>query len=384
MAFDARAPLTGSPAELPVFPQARAAAAWAMGDPLSARAQVEDAFLVNVWAPEGASGLPVVVFLHGGAWATGGAIEWYDGARLASQGVVVVVPSFRIGALAHLAPESPGALPPPLPELLTALSWVREHAAAFGGDGQNVTLSGQSSGAWYAWLLAGMPESAGLIRRLALFSMATRAPWTGERLSAMRDRVRRLLGGEPLELVPAARLVDAGRQALAEDSLGSGHAATVYLPALDAERAAAFTRPRDSAARAAANGVTSALFRVLPHETALFLAVDPGIDAEGYEELVAESTRVRYREPIAAIAAASADAGFVVRKSVFEEPSPAFGPGDGMTGHCLDLPYQFGNPQDWARASMLDGAIPERFEAESARLIAELAGFASDCPHPRR
>src|SRR4051794_29374989 len=59
-------------------------------------AQDEDCHFLNVWAPEGASGLPVMVWIHGGAYVIGsGSLATYDGARLADEGVVVVTINYR-------------------------------------------------------------------------------------------------------------------------------------------------------------------------------------------------------------------------------------------------------------------------------------------------
>ncbi|KAK7059761.1 carboxylic ester hydrolase [Favolaschia claudopus] len=112
----------------------------------------EDCLFLNVWAPAPAgSGLPVVVWIYGGALAFGTAwIAEYDGASLASnQSVVVVTFNYRTNVFGF--PESPdlplaqnnlGFLDQDL-----ALQWVQQNIAKFGGDPSKVTIMGQSAGA---------------------------------------------------------------------------------------------------------------------------------------------------------------------------------------------------------------------------------------------
>ena len=114
--------------------------------------QDEDCLSLNIWVPTGerpARPLPVVVWLHGGAFVAGaGSQAWYDGARLAAGlGVVVVTVNYRLGVLGflHLAGEVPANLG--LLDQVAALRWVRANIAAFGGDPARVTVAGQSAGA---------------------------------------------------------------------------------------------------------------------------------------------------------------------------------------------------------------------------------------------
>lgn len=125
----------------------------------------EDCLNLNVWTPDpGRSGLPVMVWIHGGAFRNGsGAVEIYDGARFARDGVVCVTINYRLGVegFAHLpgAPLNRGIL-----DQIAALRWVQENIAAFGGDPDNVTVFGESAG--------GMSVMTLLALRLGLFRRA--------------------------------------------------------------------------------------------------------------------------------------------------------------------------------------------------------------------
>ena len=109
----------------------------------------EDCLNLNVWTPDpGAHGLPVVVWIHGGAFLRGsGAIPVYDGSRFARDGVVCVTINYRLGAEGFLWLDDRisnlGLL-----DQLAALGWVQENISAFGGDPGHVTVFGESAGAF--------------------------------------------------------------------------------------------------------------------------------------------------------------------------------------------------------------------------------------------
>lgn len=151
--------------------------------------QSEDAFFLNLWAPDNAQGLPVLVFIHGGAWMSGGgSMPWYDGTHLAAQGMVVVNVNYRIGPFGHLCQAEAHPLPVPATDLLLALQWVGEHIHRFGGNAAKTTVMGQSAGGWYAHLLSVLPQTQGWFQRVALLSMGTRSPWTPAQQRETTDR----------------------------------------------------------------------------------------------------------------------------------------------------------------------------------------------------
>ncbi len=93
--------------------------------------------------------LPVMVWIHGGSYLTGGSEDHrYDALPLAEAGGVVVVKiSYRLGALGYLYNKEKGVANLGLDDQKTALRWIQKHISAFGGDPSNVTLWGQSAGA---------------------------------------------------------------------------------------------------------------------------------------------------------------------------------------------------------------------------------------------
>ncbi|WP_344413516.1 carboxylesterase/lipase family protein [Pseudonocardia ailaonensis] len=122
---------------------------------------------LNVWSPDPGpdAGLPVLVWIHGGAYVIGSSdLPEYDGTRLARDGVVLVTLNYRVGfeGFAEIAgaPANRGLL-----DQVAALEWVRDNVRAFGGDPAQVTVFGQSAGGGSVACLLAMPRAAGLFRR---------------------------------------------------------------------------------------------------------------------------------------------------------------------------------------------------------------------------
>jgi para-nitrobenzyl esterase len=138
--------------------------------------QGENCLVLNVWAPMHAANArrPVLVYIHGGGYTSGnGASPLTHGANLAARGdVVVVTLNHRLNLFGHLylggiagadyaVSGNAGLL-----DLVLALEWVRDNAAAFGGDAGNVTLFGQSGGGAKIACLMAMPAAKGLFHRV--------------------------------------------------------------------------------------------------------------------------------------------------------------------------------------------------------------------------
>ncbi|MGW0639576.1 carboxylesterase/lipase family protein [Nocardia salmonicida] len=126
---------------------------------------------LNIWTPDpGGGGLPVMVWIHGGAFVHGSnAVPAYDGTAFARDGVVLVAINYRLGAAGFAvldgAPANRGLL-----DQLCALAWVRENVRAFGGDPDNVTVFGESAGAMSVASLLSSPAATGLFARAIMQS----------------------------------------------------------------------------------------------------------------------------------------------------------------------------------------------------------------------
>ncbi len=135
----------------------------------------EDCLTLNVWTNRRSTNgkRPVLMFIHGGAYTTGGSsCEIYDGEGLAKKGIVVVTINYRVGILgffAHpdLSAESENGVSGNygILDMIAALKWVKNNIAAFGGDPDNVTIQGQSAGSSAVHILTLSPLTKGLIHR---------------------------------------------------------------------------------------------------------------------------------------------------------------------------------------------------------------------------
>ncbi|HEY3635663.1 MAG TPA: carboxylesterase family protein, partial [Caldimonas sp.] len=134
----------------------------------------EDCLYLNVWsAAQAGERLPVMVWVHGGAFQQGsGANPVFVCGDLPRQGIVLVTLNYRLGPfgfLAHpgLSAESPEGVSGNygLLDVAAALAWVRRNIAAFGGDPEQVTLFGQSAGAAIVIDLMAAPRAQGLFAR---------------------------------------------------------------------------------------------------------------------------------------------------------------------------------------------------------------------------
>lgn len=133
----------------------------------------EDCLYLNVWTPakSGKERLPVLVYIYGGGFQNGdGSEPRYDGANMASKGMVAVTVNYRLGIFgffAHpeLTQESPNRASGNYGFLdqAAALEWVRRNIAAFGGDPKRVTIAGESAGSISVSALMASPVSKNLI-----------------------------------------------------------------------------------------------------------------------------------------------------------------------------------------------------------------------------
>lgn len=126
----------------------------------------EDCLNLNVWTPNTPGPHPVMFWIHGGAGMIGSANEiQYDGAKLAAaQNVVVVSANYRLWGWGLLALPELGSRPringnQAIKDLIAALEWVQQEIHHFGGDPDNVTVFGESAGAYNTCGLLATPKT---------------------------------------------------------------------------------------------------------------------------------------------------------------------------------------------------------------------------------
>lgn len=128
----------------------------------------EDCLYLNVWAPSRKPNVkrPILLYFHGGGNAAGSGDELrYDGEELAKRGIIVVTANYRLGVFGFMAhPELSAEADNSggnygLLDQVAALDWVRENAAAFGGDPDRITIGGESAGSIDCSMLMASPLS---------------------------------------------------------------------------------------------------------------------------------------------------------------------------------------------------------------------------------
>jgi para-nitrobenzyl esterase len=342
---------------------------------------------VNVWTPDpGRAGLPVMVWIHGGAFSNGNsAVPGYDGRSFARDGVVLVSLNYRLGvdgfALLPDVPANRGLL-----DQIAALEWVRDNIAAFGGDPGNVTVFGESAGAMSVTTLLSLPRAAGLFARAITQSGAAQAAADPADAVLVTKELGVALGreasAENLALVSLPELIAAQvtvRDALSAQPDPSRFGASIvassmpFIPVIDS--ALIPQHPRTAIAAGAGAGIPlltgtntdeyrlflvptglaglvtadslpglAAMLGIGPEVTAIYQAGRPG-DSPG-DLLAAMITDRFFRVPALAVAQARAaadgraPAGAGTYVYEFAWPSPVSGLG---ACHSIEIPFVFDN-----------------------------------------
>ncbi len=135
----------------------------------------EDCLSLNIWTPANSESesLPVMMFLHGGAFARGrGSEPMYNKTHLVQKGVVLVTVNYRLGAFGFLAHPALTAESPHqssgnygIMDQIMALRWIQANIRQFGGNPDNVTIFGQSAGGVSVVTLMTSPLAKGLFHR---------------------------------------------------------------------------------------------------------------------------------------------------------------------------------------------------------------------------
>jgi para-nitrobenzyl esterase len=360
----------------------------------------ESTLNVNVFTPapgDPAAGLPVLVYIHGGGFVAGSpASPWYDGSAFNRDGVVTVSVSYRLGfdgfGWIEDAPANRAIL-----DWILALEWVRDNAARFGGNPDDVTIAGQSAGGGAVLTLLAVPRAAGLFHRAVALSAAAGgialadAETLGRRLAALGGvaptraglstldemtvlelqaratapdgaagdplaGVRQLVSGTGLSWSPVIDgdllplpVLEASRQ-------GAGRGVPLLLGAADHEFTAALTPFRAQLAPVPAAGLLAS-FGVGSATIAAYSAAHPGADTAG---LVGQFiTDTLFRAPALGIALARAAAGAPTWLYRFAWRSGA----TGSSSHCLDVPFWF-DGLDRDRVEALTGPNPPQSLAD--------------------
>lgn len=191
----------------------------------------EDCLTLNITTPALDDGRrPVLFWIHGGGYRTGqGAIPWYNGARFARRGDIVVVSiNYRLGALgftdlSELGGDFATSGANGILDQITALTWVRDNIERFGGDPARVTIAGESAGAFSVSTLLASPAAEGLFRAAIAQSGGahhTLPPAAGRTVARSLLDELGVDSAEAVQAVSAETILDA--QARVSEAIGDG------------------------------------------------------------------------------------------------------------------------------------------------------------------
>jgi para-nitrobenzyl esterase len=313
----------------------------------------EECLNLNVWTPDPTgSGLPVMVWLHGGGNVSGSSAQpIFDGASFASSGVVFVSLNFRIGAEGWaLLPDTVANRT--LLDQIAALEWVQDNIAAFGGDPGNVTVFGTSAGAGATLALLSM--RTGLFRRAIVQSAAASAAIAAQDARLVTAEIARMAGVSPtlagFSTIDAQHLAELSTRAFLDVSTTPDEqrwgsttvaAAMPFGPVIDGDILAG--HPFELLL---AGGPEELMIGSNSDELLAMIAAR--VAPRPPEEIAAQLTDFVFRQPLLQIAKTRPLPTFVYE---FAWPSPLPGVG---AAHGIELGFVFGN----LGISALEGQAP--------------------------
>ena len=356
-------------------------------------AQSEDCLTLTVWTPKADSAKrPVMIWLHGGAYQSGGAHQpFYTGGNLAKAGDIVVVGvNYRLGALGYLyAPEAErsggAAANRGLLDQMAALRWVRDNIAAFGGDPASITICGQSAGGGSVLALLADPASRALVKRAIPMSasMFTLSQERAARINAAFYDAAGLPRGDidKLRALPVDAVVAAQRK-VQLDIAATGDRTIAWQNVSPAP--SCLQNPAKALMGGAASDVPLMIGTTLDEGHA-WLAQDDALVAATSFDVVAHTAEAGgYAAAAADLPAARKAAASkpwellsaMMTWAVFEKPARRLAEAHAAAGgdvwlyrfdwrptrnakygacHCIEIPFMFGNFADWSGAPMLSG-----------------------------
>ncbi|MDF8361165.1 carboxylesterase family protein [Achromobacter anxifer] len=332
--------------------------------------QSEDCLHLTVWTPA-ADGKrrPVVVWLHGGAWQSGGgALDWYDGANLAQRGdMVVVAVNYRLAALGWLYVPGQTANVGLLDQE-AAIDWVLGNIQDLGGDPERITVMGQSAGASsICAMLARKPRFSRAILQSAALGRGFRSARQAETLG---QAFLQAAGADSLEEareLPVSALLQAQQApAVAEALRAEGSSRSQFAPVLDGQVLPLDIAPALKQAAARAD--------VLVCYTRDEMAAFPGHGTDPADQQMGDAVFGAPSRQWAGDAVAQGRQAWLARFDV--APSPRFG-----ACHCIELPFVFDTLPAFADAPMLAG-LPQQQARQLAQATQQawIAFIRSDAP----
>ncbi|SEG81677.1 para-nitrobenzyl esterase [Bacillus sp. ok061] len=340
-----------------IFPQSPSRLASIMGTKKEEWNQKESSFTLNIWTKDKNEKRPVVFWIHGGGWVTGGgSLPWYNGSELASRGdVVVVTVNYRLGALGNLFLPgiSEGNLA--LKDLIASLNWVKKNIKFFGGDPDQITIAGQSAGAWYTVALMACEKVKGMFNRAAIFSFPGGIKALNENSSLeLSNLLLERLGinestKEQILDVPIDKMLSSQAEVFTIIQRRNNElVSSPFLPMVDG---VLLKGDIISEAVRISGGKVNVIAGITAEETSAFFHQTDMRNKDNYFELIDTSSNAIFGLPTNLLIYNLNKVGSETYGFKFKYPSPN---SNLLACHCIDLPFVFGNFKKWDDSPMLE------------------------------
>ena len=352
----------------------------------------EGELCLSVYTPEDESiAHPVMVWIHGGSFLSGGSEDPRYGAErlVRTGGVVVIKVSYRLGAEGWLYWPQAANRNLGLKDLHCALGWVQRNIRFFGGDPANVTIFSQSAGAHAAASLiatssdaeytafAGLHRGAGhdgsagtpLFRRAILQSAPLGIKITPSEAEKVREAFLRALGKD----VSSASMADI---LSAQEKVKTMRSSLTFMPVLEDNMLC------PECCRVLQVFATCAAQDASPYALPFFdkwLSRWPSFERLVSSPVVNLLTHKIFMDGTKAYVSRLNASGMQARYHIIR-----WCPESSVMGacHCIELPFILGDYDDWKDARMLQGMTRSDYDRISAELLSAWTSFARDGSWP--
>lgn len=330
--------------------------------------------VLSVYRPQGLPNgclAPVIVWVHGGAFVSGGSqTPWYDGSRLCrDSGAVVVAINYRLGVFGFLYDEEQ-SMPLGIQDVILSFEWVRDNIRHFGGDPDNITAYGQSAGAYIIQLL--IDPCPDLFHRAIIQSSPAELTFTRDQAENVRQAV--------VANIPRGKTLD---EASTEDLLDAQVEATRVNVDSTVTFAPVVTEPPGGHLAAAHVKAKKDILVGWTHDDGSCFAY-LGSQAFGMPKwmrdctakLLGESvTEIRFRRAALNLADRLREQGHRVTTFEVTWAPPGFPLG---ATHTIDVPLVFGDKEAFKNAPLIGDASWEEWERRGKPFRQALGRFARD------
>lgn len=312
--------------------------------------QSEDCLRLSIFTPSRQSLLPVLVWVHGGAYLTGsGMYERYDASEISAKGNIVVVNiSYRMGAFGFYCDKEKDIVNLGLQDQVCALQWIQRNIRLFGGDPEHITVFGQSAGAHS--ILCHIAQQHQMLFEKAIIASAPFIPATKK---AQAKRTRKFLGflkADP-QTASLPKMLDA--------QYNAAHGTLTGMPF--APVCTDIRMPKQ---------IIPGLKSVL-----LWTQQDDALPFVPFRFLTGIVTRIIFRWPAEKFAKYLETKGIKTHTWLlaWRHGMSEFG-----AVHCLELPLIFGTWEQWKDAPFMEGVNQQEYDEKSAAFKQRIIDFINE------